>query len=124
MEAGFTRLTKARVESLRPGVKQRDIGDPERRGLVLRIEPTDSKIWLFRYKFAGKPHRLALGAYPGMSLALARAEAQAHRDLLDRGVDPRIARRARRNGRVVTLAPSPRAKSSSSSMGSWLGARA
>jgi len=95
-ETGFTRLTKARVESLRPGLKQRDISDPERRGLVLRIEPSGSKIWLFRYKFAGRPHRLALGAYPGMSLALARAEAQAHRDLLDRGVDPRTARRARR----------------------------
>jgi hypothetical protein len=51
MEAGFTRLTKARVESLRPGIKQRDIGDPERRGLVLRIEPSGSKSWLFRYKF-------------------------------------------------------------------------
>jgi hypothetical protein len=96
MEAGFTRLTKARVESLRPGHKQRDISDPERRGLVLRIEPSGSKLWLFRYKFGGKPHRLALGAYPGMTLALARAEAQAHRDLLDRGVDPRTARRARR----------------------------
>ncbi|HJS88544.1 MAG TPA: integrase arm-type DNA-binding domain-containing protein [Steroidobacteraceae bacterium] len=96
MEAGLTRLTKARVESLRPGGKQRDISDPERRGLVLRIEPSGSKLWLFRYKFAGKPHRLALGAYPGMSLALARAEAQAHRELLDRGLDPRTARRARR----------------------------
>ena len=31
-----------------------------------------------------------------MSLALARAEAQAHRDLLDRGIDPRTAQRARR----------------------------
>jgi integrase len=96
MEAGFTRLTKARVESLRPGLKQRDISDPERRGLVLRIEPSGSKLWLFRYKFGGKPHRLALGAYPGMTLALARAEAQAHRELLDRGIDPRTARRARR----------------------------
>ena len=95
MEAGLTRLTKARVESLRPGGKQRDISDPERRGLVLRIEPSGSKLWLFRYKFAGKTHRLALGAYPGMSLALARAEAQAHRELLDRGLDPRTARRAR-----------------------------
>lgn len=96
MGTGFTRLTKARVESLRPGLKQRDISDPERRGLVLRIEPSGSKIWLFRYKFRGKPHRLAIGAYPGMTLALARVEAQAHRDLLDRGVDPRTARRARR----------------------------
>jgi integrase len=96
METGLTRLTKTRVESLRPGGKQRDISDPERRGLVLRIEPSGSKLWLFRYKFVGKPHRLALGSYPGMSLALARAEAQAHRELLDRGLDPRTARRARR----------------------------
>ena len=96
METGLTRLTKVRVERLRPGPRQRDISDPERRGLVLRIEPSGSKLWLFRYKFEGKPHRLALGTYPGMSLALARAEAQAHRNLLDRGVDPRTARRARR----------------------------
>jgi len=95
-KGGLTRLTKARVESLRPGAKQRDISDPERRGLVLRVEPAGTKLWLFRYKFRGKPHRLSLGSYPGMSLALARAEAQAHRDLLDRGVDPRTARRARR----------------------------
>ena len=93
---GLTRLTKGRVESLRPWTRQRDISDPERRGLVLRIEPTGSKLWLFRYKFDGKPHRLSLGSYPGMSLALARAEAQAHRELLDRGIDPRTARRARR----------------------------
>jgi len=96
METGLARLTKVRVESLRPGPRQRDISDPERRGLVLRIEPSGSKLWLFRYKFDGKPHRLALGTYPGMSLAMARGEAQAHRDLLDRGVDPRSARRARR----------------------------
>jgi integrase len=96
METGLTRLTKGRVESLRPGPRQRDISDPERRGLVLRIERSGSKLWLFRYKFEGKPHRLALGTYPGMSLAMARAAAQAHRDLLDRGVDPRTARRARR----------------------------
>jgi len=93
---GLTRLTKGRVESLRPWTRQRDISDPERRGLVLRIEPTGSKLWLFRYKFDGKPHRLSLGSYPGMSLALARAEAQAHRELLDRGIDPRTARRGRR----------------------------
>jgi len=109
MEAGFTRLSKARVESLRPGLKQRDISDPERRGLVLRIEPSGSKLWLFRYKLGGKPHRLALGAYPGMTLALARAEAQAHRDLLDRGVDPRSARRARRPA-PLSEAASPRDK--------------
>jgi len=106
METGVTRLTKARVESLRSGTKQRDVSDPERRGLVLRIEPTGSKLWLFRYKFGGKPHRLALGSYPGMSLALARAEAQAHRELLDRGVDPRTARRARRPAPLSESAPS------------------
>ena len=96
IETGLTRLTKTRVGSMRAGPRQRDISDPERRGLVLRIEPSGSKLWLFRYKFEGKPHRLALGRYPGMGLATARAEAHAHRDLLDRGIDPRTARRARR----------------------------
>ncbi len=80
---------------MRPGPTQRDISDPERRGLVLRVEPSGSKLWLFRYKFENNAHRLALGSFPGMTLAMARAEAQAHRDLLDRGIDPRTARRAR-----------------------------
>jgi integrase len=92
------------VESLRPGTKQRDISDPERRGLVLRIEPSGSKLWLFRYKFGGKSHRLALGSFPGMTLALARVEAQAHRELLDRGVDPRTGRRARRPAPLSAVA--------------------
>jgi dihydrofolate reductase len=68
MEAGFTRLTKARVESLRAGLKQRDISDPERRGLVLRIAPPGSKIWLFRYKFAGKPAPARARSLPGDDL--------------------------------------------------------
>jgi hypothetical protein len=41
METGLTRLTKARVESLRPGPRQRDMSDPERRGLVLRMGTFD-----------------------------------------------------------------------------------
>jgi integrase len=102
---GLTRLTSTRIEGLRPGPKQRDISDPERRGLVLRIESSGSKLWLFRYKFAGKPHRLALGAFPGMTLALARAEAQAHRNLLERGIDPRTARRARQITSLSSIAP-------------------
>jgi len=95
---------------------QRDISDPERRRLVLRIEPSGAKLWLFRYKFDGKPHRLALGTYPGMTLAMARAEAQAHRDLLDRGVDPKPhALRA-----ALPRSPTLQSRATSTASSSWL----
>lgn len=41
-------------------------------GLHLLIRPTGSKLWRFRYRFAGVERMLALGSFPAVSLATAR----------------------------------------------------
>lgn len=91
MKSAMVRFTATQLEALRPGTKQRDITDPGTRGLVLRIEPNGTKSWLFRYKWAKEPIRLALGFFPTLSLHDARKEALEYRELLRQRIDPRKA---------------------------------
>ena len=99
------RLTATRVQSFKPGRRQRDVSDPECRGLTLRIEPNGSKTWLFRYKWRKQTVRLSLGAvseYNG--LRHARKAAAEHRSMIERGIDPRAARAPRRPPPSIPLA--------------------
>ncbi|MGB9332078.1 MAG: integrase arm-type DNA-binding domain-containing protein [Steroidobacteraceae bacterium] len=63
-------------------------------GLYFRKQTTDGAAWTLRYRFAGENVWLALGNFPDMPLADARAEARKARVLLDKGQDPRAVRRA------------------------------
>ncbi len=63
-----------------------------RTGLYLRVRPT-GKVWVYRYKEAGKEAKLSFGRYPAMSLAVARKKARAEAEKRAVGVDPREARR-------------------------------
>jgi integrase len=99
------RLTATRVQSLKPGRRQRDVSDPECRGLTLRIEPNGSKTWLFRYKWRKQTVRLSLGAVSEYnSLRHARKAAGEHRGMIERGIDPRAARAPRRPAPSIALA--------------------
>jgi integrase len=48
-----------------------------------------SRRWTFNYMFEGRQRELAIGKYPAMSLAEARAKRAELRDAKDRGLDPR-----------------------------------
>jgi integrase len=63
-------------------------------GLHLMVTPSGARLWRFRYRFAGKENTLALGAFPDVSLAEARAKRDAARKLLAEGVDPSQKRKA------------------------------
>jgi integrase len=102
---GHARLTATRVQSLKPGRRQRDVSDPECRGLTLRVEPNGSKTWLFRYKWRKQTVRLSLGAVSEYnSLRHARKAAAEHRGMIERGIDPRTARAPRRPAPSIPLA--------------------
>jgi integrase len=64
------------------------------RGLYLRVMPSGSKHWIFRYKRDGKSHELGLGAYPAVTLADARDKAIANRRQIAAGTDPLTEKRA------------------------------
>ncbi len=57
-------------------------------GLHLLIQPGGSKLWRFRYRFAGKENMLALGSYPHTSLGDARLRRDQARKQLESGIDP------------------------------------
>jgi len=50
-----------------------------------------SRRWTFSYMFEGRQRELAIGKYPAMSLAEARAKRAELREAKDRGIDPRRA---------------------------------
>jgi len=72
----------------------------DEKGLYLEIALSGSKYWRWKFRFAGKEKRLALGVYPEVSLADARAARDGARKLLASGVDPSEARRAQKASRV------------------------
>ncbi|MCW3479547.1 tyrosine-type recombinase/integrase [Neisseriaceae bacterium JH1-16] len=61
---------------------------PDGGSLFLEVTPAGGKRWLFRYRFAGKPGKLALGKYPAVTLAEAREKAAQARRQLDEGLNP------------------------------------
>ncbi|SAL29080.1 phage integrase [Caballeronia sordidicola] len=65
-------------------------------GLYLDIGPTGSKSWIFRYARNKKAHWIGLGAYLNVSLEAARAKAEAMRQVLGNGQDPKEIRLAER----------------------------
>lgn len=65
-------------------------------GLYLEVSQSGAKLWRWKYRYAGKEKRLALGRYPEVSLASARKERDAARERLKAGTDPSGAKREAR----------------------------
>lgn len=72
-------------------------------GLYLEVAPTGSKRWLWKYRFANKEKRLALGVYPGVTLAQARKARDTARDTLKSGTDPVQAKSDAKLARTLAL---------------------
>ena len=69
-------------------------------GLMLQVSPTCTRSWLLRVKVGAKRREIGLGAFPGVTLALAREKAQATRDEIAKGIDP-VAQRAAARQTIV-----------------------
>lgn len=75
-----------------PELKRRRLADGG--GLYLEVSPAGSKRWFWKFYPDGKESRLALGAYPGVSLKKAREERDKARVLRRDGKDPAKQRKA------------------------------
>ena len=81
-------LTDLKVKKLVPRDKRYEVLDGK--GLSIRVMPTGSKSWVFRYMIDGRARRMTLGAYPTLSLSEVRElHAKAMQDI-ERGIDPSI----------------------------------
>ncbi len=85
-------LTDVEIRKAKPAAKPSKLFDVK--GLFLLINPTGSKLWRLKYRFAGTEKLLALGSYPEVSLKQARADRDDARTALRQGRDPGAERKA------------------------------
>lgn len=81
-------LTDALIRKAKSESKDYKISDEK--GLILLVKANGSKLWRYRYRFAGKEKMLAIGAYPEITLKEARRKREDARRLLDDGRDPSL----------------------------------
>jgi integrase len=81
-------LSYFEINAVKPRSKPFKLTDGD--GLHLLVQPSGSKLWRFRYQFAGTEKMLALGAYPAVSLADARTRRDEARKQLQAGIDPSV----------------------------------
>jgi len=82
-------LTTKGIENLKSDpTKRTEIPDAGLPGLYLVIQPSGTKAWALRYRYAGKPAKLTLGRWPIMGLADARTAAAAAIEAVESGSNP------------------------------------
>lgn len=84
-------LTDTAIRALRPAEKPFKRADAK--GLYVEVFPSGSKLWRFKYRLGGKEKRLALGAYPEVTLAEARKRRDEARRSVEAAVDPSLERK-------------------------------
>lgn len=82
-------LTNTEVKQAKPRDKEFNLSDGD--GLMLRVKPNGSKLWLFNYcrPFTKIRTNISFGSYPALSLLDARLKRQDARALLAKDIDPR-----------------------------------
>jgi integrase len=65
-------LTAKRIESAPSGPVRKEIPDGLLVGLYLVVQPSGAKSFAVRYRYASQPRKLTLGAFPALSLEVAR----------------------------------------------------
>lgn len=95
-------LNNTQIKSLKAGIKPNGTATSkpykvsDEKGLFLEVKPTGSKLWRFKYRFAGKEKLLSVGIYPDVSLKQAREQRDELRKQIANGVDPSDTRKAQK----------------------------
>ncbi len=97
-------LTDAAIRNAKPREKSYKLTDSA--GLYLEVMPSGARYWRFRYRYAGKDTRLAVGVYPEVTLTEARRSRDAARAALREGTDPGATRKAEKVRRVLAAGTS------------------
>ncbi|MGQ5404185.1 tyrosine-type recombinase/integrase [Klebsiella michiganensis] len=87
-------LTDAKIRTLKPTDKPFKVSDSH--GLYLLVKPGGSRLWYLKYRINGKESRIALGAYPVVSLSDARQQREGIRKMLALNINPAQQRAAER----------------------------
>lgn len=79
-------LSDTAIRNAKPRAKPYKMGDSL--GLFLLVQPSGGKLWRLKFRIDGKERKLALGTYPDVGLADARAARDKARAQLAQGLDP------------------------------------
>ncbi|WP_340049215.1 tyrosine-type recombinase/integrase [Klebsiella pneumoniae] len=91
-------LTDAKIRTLKPSDKPFKVSDSH--GLYLLVKPGGSRHWYLKYRINGKESRIALSAYPAVSLSDARQQREGVRKMLALNINPVQQRAAERGSRT------------------------
>lgn len=96
-------LTNTEVLQAKPREKEYNLSDGE--GLMLRVKPNGSKIWLFNYYHpqTKKRKNISFGIYPELTLAEAREKRLATRRVLAQRIDPKYQREKTQREEIAAL---------------------
>lgn len=90
-------LTDAKIRAAKPSDKDYKLSDE--RGLYLLVKKTGARYWRMKYRIDGKEKLLAIGVYPDISLASARAARDEAKAALANSIDPSAQKKAKRKAR-------------------------
>ena len=99
MKGQDMRLTDTLCKQAKPQIKPKRIYDGA--GLYLEIVPNGSKYWRFKYRYDNKEKRLAIGAYPTISLKQARVKREDAKRLLADDIDPSKHKQQKKRERIL-----------------------
>ena len=91
-------LSEVKVRTVKPQEKDFKLFDGG--GLFLLVTKSGGKLWHFKYRFDKKEKKLALGAYPEISLIDARRRLDEARSQLAHGIDPGAIRKAQKQAKT------------------------
>ena len=92
-------LTEASCKAVKPKNTVYYLNDGA--GLRLRVRPDGSRTWVFRYKLDGKETSTGLGAYPTVSLQVARAKALEAKQHISKGDNASTAKRLAKANQII-----------------------
>lgn len=95
------KLNARQVDTAKPKDKPYKLSDGG--GLYLLVNPTGARYWRLKYRVAGKEKLLAVGVYPDVSLADARAKRDEAKRLLAAGGDPGEEKKTERQAKKVSV---------------------
>ncbi|HCM9177201.1 tyrosine-type recombinase/integrase [Enterobacter hormaechei] len=95
------KLNARQVDNAKPKDKPYKLADGG--GLYLLVNPNGARYWRLKYRVAGKEKLLALGVYPDVTLADARAKRDEAKRGIAGGIDPSEAKREEKIARELNV---------------------
>ena len=79
-------ITDIQLKNAKP--KDKDYTIKVDSGLTVLVKKNGSKLWRYRYSYAGKRGLISVGKYPQVTIKQARTKQQEYSELLEKGINP------------------------------------